>query len=96
MLRITTESGRVYDVDTEAGFWYRHPKAGEYQNGWERLWEFKAHAHYSEGRIDWPHADDTWEDRCPVAGEHLYVSCRDKWWISTAVATVEEVPTIFD
>lgn len=94
MYRISTRSGRVYEVDTEKNFWRRLPRNGEslWGAGWERLWVIKG------GTME--HDDDgapqyVWHDRLPEVGEMLYVSSRDAWWRSTPVASIEEVPSTF-
>lgn len=96
MLRFTTETGRVYDVDLENGFWLRHAKPGGYQGGWERLWEFKAGK--ADGPWGLPHEyPDQWEDdRAPVVGEHLYVGALNVWHASSLIVSIEELPSPFD
>ena len=86
MLRFTTATGATYDLDLEAGFWRKR------EGSWDRLWDYKAG---NVKAFPW-NAPDDWFDRLPVEGEHLFVSARDHWWVSTPVVSVEEVDSPLD
>ncbi len=77
--KVTTASGRIYDIDLTDGFWSRSP--GFYP---ERIWMLRAgkeKVHPSKGE---------WEDRMPVVGEHMHVAARDVWYVSTAIVSIED------
>ena len=79
-MRLTTESGRVYDVDVETGFWSRSPNFYT-----QKLWALKA----GTEKV-WPHEKpEVWEDRLPTVGEHLYVASRKEWYVSNKIVLIE-------
>ena len=94
MLRVTTESGRVYEIDREEGFWRRLPKSdAEYPMGWERIWQLK-----SGDVLAWPWNDDTdsfVDVPEPVIGKYMFISAKNVWWTSTEVVSIEHVPSPF-
>lgn len=87
MLRFTTATGATYDVDLENSFWRKR------EGSWQRLWGAP-----QAGKVKafpWEAPDD-WFDRLPVEGEHLFVTSRDLWWVSTPVVSIEEIPSTLD
>lgn len=88
MLKVTTETGRQYLIDTEGGFWWRLNKT-DGSPGWtQRLWFLKRGTHFG-----WPHEspEGAWEDGLPEVGKFMYISSKDEWYVSTEVVSVEEV-----
>lgn len=81
-LELTTETGRVYLIDLERGFWSRSPF--DYTN---RIWAIKA------GKVKaWPTQENAehWRDGVPELGEHLYIKGYDLWYVSTPIVRIEE------
>lgn len=85
MLKFTTETGRVYYIDLEGGFWFRSPYFST-----QRLWDIRAG---SEKVWPWD-KPEVWEDRVPEVGEHLYIASREVWFVSTLIVSIEEVENL--
>lgn len=89
MLKVTTETNRVYLIDVEGGFWRRLPKTeGGYAGGWERTWRLEKGTHFA---FPWDSPENTWEPGLPEVGKYMFVSAKDVWWTSTLVVSVEEI-----
>lgn len=90
--KYTTETGRVYVVDMEAGFWSRLSKTTGEAEAMERLWVLQAGK-----KTEYPNQNPSnWEDRAPKVGEVLHVASRDVWFVSTPVVKIEKVISVRD
>lgn len=89
MLRVETESGRVYDIDVESGFWWRLSKPHMKRGTTHRLWALMRGTHF-----DYPHKSpkDSWEQGDPVVGKHMYIASRDEWYVTSRVVSIEVLP----
>lgn len=83
-VELTTESGRVYRLDLEGGFWSRSPYFDP-----NRIWDMKAGQ-----KLEVPTMEnkENWRDGLPNIGEHLYIRGYDEWYVSTKIITIEEKP----
>ena len=85
-MRITTESGAVYEII--GGICCKTGHRGEVYSPF-MVWTMKA--------IDQDNPPATWEelrtipDGDPEIGKRMYVSGKDEWWISTKVVSIEEI-----
>lgn len=81
-IELTTESGRVYLIDVEGGYWSRSP-----YHHVNRLWDLKAGK-----KLEVPTMEnkENWRDDIPNIGEHLYIKSLDEWYVSTKIVTIEE------
>lgn len=84
MYEVTTESGSVYEIDKERGFWR---KQGDL---YERIWIF---AH-----IDPDNLPETWDEMNalpnadkPEVGMRMYLSGKNMWRITSKIVDVKEV-----
>lgn len=90
MYEITTETGAKYLVDIDRQFWMKISRDG-YKYPWERTWRLE-HGRVGETVTDFPWVENSgWKPGLPEVGDNLYISCRDSWWISTPVVSIEEV-----
>lgn len=89
MLDAITESGTVYRIDQEAGFWIRFPKGvPTLSSTTERIWTLKAGTDLCfpwQNEAAWDEADT------PEVGKHLFISSRDVWYTSQKVVKVVEI-----
>lgn len=88
--RVVTESGAVYLLDFQEGFWKYD------DDDWERLYKFKVAAHSEDDqRLGYPSSyPEHWNDATePQVGRRMYMSNgkMHDWRISTPVVSVEEV-----
>jgi hypothetical protein len=81
-MKVTTESGSVYDID-DHGICIKTNADGE------RVHAFKVFTMKSFLTLpsSWEEIHQLPESR-PKVGQHLFVSGRDVWWISTKVVSV--------
>lgn len=94
--RVTTESGAIYLLDFQEGFWkHREHQDDDWErrdDNWERLYTFRVPD--NDGRITSYPWDGYWHDATePMAGRRMYVTNGKMhgWRISTPVVTIEEV-----
>lgn len=88
-MRVTTETGSYYDIDTESGHWVK--------NGYDE--HFTLSRLMSGPAMTMPtdrYGNQTpgWRDvLIPAVGESMYIHGRgmSDWWRTTAVVSVEEV-----
>lgn len=97
--KVTTNTGTVYLLDMEEGFFSREPEAAYLeaypneisaytQSIRDRLLSLKSIPPTADGDAYYNTAYDV---NLPVVGECMHIVGRDTWWISTPVASVEEV-----
>ena len=90
MYKLTTESGRVYLIDTVPGRWSRSSGDGSIRKPSASIRQMKAGTGLS---FPWQEIEGhTWEDRMPVVGEHLFISAQDYWYTSTKISSIEDLP----
>ena len=89
--RLTTESGSVYDIDTDLGFWRKN------NAGFQRIW---AGPTVVSGDLPQPNG---WEELHELldthgrvvtevhVGERVYLAGRDSWAFSTVIVKAENV-----
>lgn len=79
VLEVTTESGSVYRIDTEAGFWTKNGGPPE------RLWDLQV-----GDTLAWPWNCPTGWSRAkePEVGKNMYIASRDVQFVSTKVAEI--------
>lgn len=84
-----TESGSRYRIDLERQFWWKFNRDG-LRTDTERLWSLKVGTVLS---TPWDSPSE-WEDaEAPVVGKHLFVTSRDRWYVSTPILEIIEVPS---
>lgn len=88
MMKVTTKSGRTYLIDKDAGLWQRLGKNGGRDDSWESIWKLQRGTDFN---FPWNSPEGTWEDGDPEVGKFMFISCKDYWWTSTEVVSVEEV-----
>lgn len=82
MLKVTTETGAVYTIDLVNKFWRKN------KGSFERLRSLMVGTALTEPWEDEEH----WVDAdAPEVGKHLYIACKDFWYVSTVVVSVEEI-----
>lgn len=81
-MKITTETGSVYDI--EDGFCTKYNAEGQRVDAF-KVWAIKS---VPEVPITWEELHDL-PVTSPVVGQHLYVSGKDLWWLSTTIVSVE-------
>lgn len=87
-----TESGTVYRIDLEDGFWIRFPHANSHTaylgSQVERVYELKVGDSLTlpwENKTGWMDADT------PEVGKHLYIAGKGLWFVSKRVVKIVEV-----
>jgi hypothetical protein len=83
-VRFTTETGSVYVVD-DRSICQKMTSTGKIVDTF-KVFFMKA---VPEIPTTWEELQDIPES-VPVVGQHLFVSGRDTWWLSTAVVSVED------
>ena len=94
MIRITTETGSVYDIQKSRGIAAKNGYPFKY--GILKAtpdWRPDHDAVVADGELflayDW--VEEHGEDRIPEPGEYMYVSGLHEWYLTTKVVSVEEV-----
>ena len=87
MFKITTSTGSVYRVDTDRGLWKKN------DGPWARLWGLSSVSPdlFGKGLTLNEILAQSKTDAIPEPREHLYVASSEVWWLSTPVASVEEI-----
>ncbi len=88
MIELVTSTGAKYHIDLENQFWRKTSRDG-HVGYWDRLWGYKRSPEFPKG-FPWE-ADTGWESELPEVGQHLYITSRDQWWISTPIVEVNEI-----
>lgn len=88
ILRATTETGSVYEIDVENQFWRKNNGPSE------RIWTMKSIPELTQpttlGEL-MKRLETVPDVEVPVVGERLYISGKDEWAFSTVIVSVEEV-----
>lgn len=90
MIELVTATGAKYHIDLEHQFWRKISRDGRVGH-WDRLWAIKHSAEHNP--YPWEEGSK-WQNGVPAPDEHLFISSRDNWWISTLVVSVEEVESV--
>lgn len=94
MIRITTETGSVYDIQESRGIAAKHGFPFKYgilkaTPDWRPAYDASRSVGERFIAHDW--VDEHGLDRIPEVGECLYISGLREWYLSTRVVRVEEV-----
>ena len=82
MIRATTETGSVYTVDRENGFWKKN------DGGYERIWDLRVGTTLTHPADD----PENWERaQYPEVGKHMFIACRAFWYTTTKIVSIEEL-----
>ena len=88
-MRVTTETGSYYDIDTDSGHWVK--------NGIDEHYTLSQLKSGPVGTFPWDKDHNPtpgWKDvLIPEVGKYMYIHGRgiSDWWRSTEVVSVEEI-----
>lgn len=79
-----TETGSRYRIDFDRGLWQKINRVGV-SVATERLWSLQVGT-----ELAWPwDSPDSWTNApIPEVGKHLFVSGKDRWFVSTKIVGV--------